>query len=161
MNYKFKVSRYNQTTPRFHLRKFQPEYDTFKSKDESIDFEKLITNYISNLRLIKSFCVEFEKKCKFILQPNYSFKDEDYKNQYEINYHSDVAFENYELMEKKFFLAAKKEFSKLNNIDENILFHDMSSLFEYEKELTFFDLIHYTRYANQKISNEIAKLILK
>jgi len=72
-----------------------------------------------------------------------------------------VAVENYELMEKKFFLAAKKEFSKLNNIDENILYHDMSSLFEYEKELTFFDLIHYTRYANQKISNEIAKLILK
>ena len=161
LNYNFKMQRFNQPIPQFYLRKFQPEYDTYESKDLSGDFNELIRNYISNLRLIKSFCTEFGKKCKFILQPVYSLKNQNFRNEYEVDYHSNIPFKNYELAQEKFFITAGEEFKKLNKIDKDILFYDMSSLFEYDKELIFLDIIHYSSYANQKISEEITRLIEK
>ena len=150
--------RYNQKAPNFLLNKFQEEFDTYFAKDLNDNFAKIIKNYVYNIRLTKSFCLEFEIKCKFILQPHYGSKN--IKHDYEKKYHSSVKFENFEEMLNIFFKAASKELEKINKDDE-IFFYDLNYIFKDDKNLVYLDLAHYSDYGNQKIAQEIFKIIEK
>ena len=161
-NWYKKISRFNQKTPSVYLREFQPTYDTPKIDKEKFDakVKHSINNYISNLRLLASYCEEFKKYCKFYLQPVYSYKNK--KNIYEINYHKEIEFKDYLLLQKKFFDAAKIEFELLEKkYKENkyVKFHDLTNIFFNNEKLVFWDLIHYSRYGNSIIGKSISETI--
>ena len=59
-----------------------------------------------------------------------------------------------------FFKAASKELEKINKDDE-IFFYDLNYIFKNDKNLVYLDLAHYSDYGNQKIAQEIFKIIEK
>ena len=134
---------------------FQRSFDTYVSPHQIDDYNSVYKNYIDNLRLIKSLCVEFKIKCKIIIQPTIGQKN--LKHKYEKKYFSNVKFENFEINIKNWFKNVVMHAGQINQ-DEYFEIHDLSNIFKDDDTLVYYDLFHYNDYANRIIAKQIAKL---
>ena len=157
LNLKTLKSSYKAPPREFLVNIFQKEFDTYESKKEDENFELIVKNYIYNLRLSNSFCVEFKIKCSFFLQPHIGEKN--LKHQYEKEYFSKVKFKNYDLMKKKWYRTSSKLMESIAE-EKKIDFYDISKIFVDDQSLVHLDLGHYSDYGNKIIAENIAKNLL-
>jgi len=128
---------------------FQEEYDKYEPNSPSVE---TVENYISNMRLIKSACIQFNIKCKFFLQPTLSSKNLLHSVEKEIL--NKIQFKDFKNTELKWYEIAASELKKISK-NNNVKFYDLSVTFKNESNLVFYDISHYNDLGNELISDKI------
>lgn len=128
---------------------FQEEYDTYEPNSPSLE---TVENYIFNLRLKKSMCIEFNLKCKFFLQPFLSSKNPLHIVEQETL--DKIPFKDFKNTQLSWYEIAAAEIKKIPETD-NIKFFDITDIFQNENELIYYDLGHYNDFANKLIADKI------
>ena len=128
---------------------FQEEYDKYEPNSPSVE---TVENYISNIRLIKSVCMQFNIKCKFFLQPTLSSKN--LLHSVEKENLNKIQFKDFKNTELKWYEIATSELKKISE-NNNVKFYDITDTFKNESNLVFYDMSHYNDFGNELIGDKI------
>ena len=128
---------------------FQEEYDKYEPNPPSVE---TVENYISNVRLIKSLCIQFNIKCKFFLQPFLSSKN--LLHSLEKENFDKIPFKNFKNTELRWYEIAASELKKISE-NNNVKFYDIRDVFKNESNLVFYDMSHYNDFGNKLIADKI------
>lgn len=142
-----KALSYEPGEPSFNI--FQPEYDTYDSNPPSLE---TVENYISNIRLKISLCVNFNLKCKFYLQPFLASKDPLHSVEQETL--NKIPFKDFKSNQIEWFKIVASELKKIPEND-NVRFYDIKDMFRNESKLVYYDFGHYNDYGNKLIADKI------
>ena len=128
---------------------FQEKFDTYEPNPPSVE---TVENYISNIRLMKSLCIQFNIKCKFFLQPFLSSKN--LLHNVEKENLSKIPFKDFKNTESKWYEIAASELKKISE-NKNIKFYDIRDTFKNESNLVYYDMSHYNDFGNELIADKI------
>ena len=128
---------------------FQEKFDTYEPNPPSVE---TVENYISNIRLMKSLCIQFNIKCKFFLQPFLSSKN--LLHNVEKENLSKIPFKDFENTELKWYEIAASELKKISE-NKNVKFYDIRDTFKNESNLVYYDMSHYNDFGNELIADKI------
>ena len=142
-----KALSYEPGEPSFNI--FQPEYDTYDSNPPSLETAK---NYISNIRLKISLCVNFNLKCKFYLQPFLASKDPLHSVEQETL--NKIPFKDFKSNQIEWFEIVASELKKIPE-NNNVRFYDIKDMFRNESKLVYYDFGHYNDFGNKLIADKI------
>ena len=151
---KFLNSAKNVRNDNFLENIFQEDFDTYEPNKPD---KRYVKNYIYNLRLLKTLCLEFEIKCKFYLQPHIGAKN--ILHEFEKEIISSLKFKDFYETISNWNSLVSLEINKISET-ENIKFYDLKDIFKDNPKLIYYDLAHYNDYGNEIIAENIYKNFL-
>ncbi len=151
---KFLNSAKNVRNDNFLENIFQEDFDTYEPNKPD---KRYVKNYIYNLRLLKTLCLEFEIKCKFYLQPHIGAKN--ILHEFEKEIISRLKFKDFYETISNWNSLVSLEINKISET-ENIKFYDLKDIFKDNPKLIYYDLAHYNDYGNEIIAENIYKNFL-